>query len=189
VTDDANVPVLSVLGPAYLSVQMSSTISIQAVASLPVCASQKSNIVYKWTVFLQGVDTELTTTSQDSSRFLLPPYQLTVDKTYTVTIYATHGTSVSSTSVTVYVAHGNVNAIVLGGYSRASPINEPLVMNASISTDEDQATGVNLNYKVRDVCRLSLLGLSLLNCLHSPLCPYSLPLLNLFFVRHSGPAP
>ena len=182
VTGDSNQPALSVLGPTYLTVQLSSTISIQSIATLPICATDKAKVLYVWTVFLGGVDTGLTTTSQDSSKFLLPPYKLIVDKTYTVTVTATHGTSVTSTSVTVYVAHGNVDVIVLGGYSRASTITESLVMNATLSTDADEASGNNLLYKVQRVCCLLLCHFSSLNYQHSPLYPYSLLLFSSYTV-------
>ena len=156
VTDDRESPALSVLGQSHLQVLMSSAISIQSVATLPACASEQSNLVYTWTVFsVKGKQQNITglrTMSRDSSRFFLPPYQLTVDNSYLVIIKVVHGSSssgsYSSSNVTIYVAHGNVNAAVLGGYTRASPINEELTLDASISTDEDSSTSVNLIYKV-----------------------------------------
>ena len=157
VTADPNTPALSVLGKTSLTVQMSSTISIQSVATLPPCATDKSKMFYTWTVFyLKGREqyrTNLSTMSNDYTLFFLPPYQLKVDSTYLVNIKVTHGSSssksYSSTNITIYVAHGNVNAAVLGGYARASPIDKQLTLDASISTDDDESTGVNLNYKVK----------------------------------------
>jgi REJ domain/PT repeat len=194
VTADRNLPALSVLGPSHLQVLMSSVISIQSAATLPVCASKRSNIVYTWTVYYvegrQQIRTIITTMSRDSSRFLLPPYQLTVDSSYLVNIKVVQGSSssnsYSSSNITVYVAHGKVNAAVLGGYARASPINEQLTLDASISTDDDESTSVNLNYKVQHGQLVSQPRLYAINSSQPLIIRSSL---TLYLTRHSGPAP
>ena len=67
---------------------------------------------------------------------------------YTITL-TTNAMSVSGSilssnfyTVKVFVGHGAVVTAVKGGYAKRIPVNVPLVLNASISYDEDNAPGV-----------------------------------------------
>ena len=55
-----------------------------------------------------------------------------------------------SASTIVYVAHGVVTAAILGGYTRSVPLDQPLTLDASFSSDSDFPTSSvsALSYKV-----------------------------------------
>jgi hypothetical protein len=141
---DNNVPVLTIIGPSYQVIVASAPLSILSAASLSSCGQEIKGVGYVWTVMKSGVAIGVTTTSLDPSRFLLPSYSLSVDSTYTITITATVGSSSTSASVSIYVAHGKVAAAVVGGNTRSVPVEKPLVLDASISSDADVSPKVAL---------------------------------------------
>jgi REJ domain len=107
-------------------------------------------VTYAWAVQLNGQITAMNSTSSDSRTLSLPAYSLAVDKTYTVTVNATAGTSTTSASVEVYVAQGPVTATVKGGYAHSIPLDQELVLDASLSQDANiqQSKNKTLLYKV-----------------------------------------
>jgi hypothetical protein len=139
VSSDPNVPVLTIIGPSYQTITASSQLNILSTATLSSCASKATTVAYTWTVVLDSTTLSLASTSKDPRKFLLASYSLDVDKTYEIIITATAGTSSSSASVTVYVAHGDVTAVVAGGYTRSTPIDKLLALDASASTDSDES--------------------------------------------------
>ena len=152
-SSDPEVPNLIVIGPSYRLMVASSPLTILSAATQSSCIYETTDVTYSWTVKtgypLKPVD--ISSVSRDPSRFSLPAYNLTVDTTYIVTITASVGKSSTSVSVTVYVAHGTVTAAVIGGYKRSISVDQGVLLDASISTDEDaQPTAVaTLDYKVR----------------------------------------
>lgn len=117
------------------------------------------------------MDTAITSTSRDPSRFTLPSHYLAVDSTYTVTVTAKTNTSYSSASVTVYVYHGTVTTTVIGGYERSVPVNEDLTLDASSSRGDDVPSLRNqstLTYKVCSSLIRHALSCSAVLCLAIP---------------------
>ena len=153
VSADSSIPSLTIIGPSYLSLRASSPLTILSVATQSSCLSKTTDVTYLWTVQTGYPLTPVgkISVSRDPSRFSLPAYNLTVDATYIVTITASVGKSSTSASVTVYVGRGIVTAAVLGGYIRSVPVDQILILDASISTDDDtQPTATStLTYKVR----------------------------------------
>ena len=64
--------------------------------------------------------------------------------------------------MTVYVTHGIVTAAVKGGYKRSIPVDETILLDASISADDDAPpTAVStLSYEVSSL-HISTLSISL----------------------------
>ena len=107
-------------------------------------------VKYKWAVQLSGQSNAIVSTSSDPRTFSLPAYSLTTDKTYTITLNATAGTSSTSAFVEVYVAQGPVTASVKGGYAHSIPLDQELTLDASISQDANiqQSKNATLLYMV-----------------------------------------
>ena len=150
---DPKIPNLTIIGPSYRLIVASSPLTILSVFKQSSCISKDTAVAYSWTV-QTGYPLKpagLSSVSRDPSRFSLPAYNLTVDATYIVTITASVGKSSTSVSVTVYVAHGTVTAAVMGGYTRSIPANQDILLDASISTDDDAAPFAvsTLAYEVR----------------------------------------
>ena len=63
---------------------------------------------------------------------------------------ATVDTSSITASVTVYIEHGSITAVILGGDTRSAPVDQVLVLDASNSIDADLSpTAVStLSYQV-----------------------------------------
>jgi sugar lactone lactonase YvrE len=133
---DFTKPSLNLIGATYQTTLASSTLLLHSDASLSGCASTMA-LKYSWAVQLNGISTGLSSVSPDPTVFSLRPYTLTADKTYSVKLTASAGTSSSSATVNMYVPHGAVTAAVVGGDTRSVPIDLDLLLDASISTDAD----------------------------------------------------
>jgi REJ domain len=134
---DQTIPALNIVGAAYQTMLASSYLSIHSTASLSGCASATASLKYSWAVQLNGLETDIRSTSPDPTTFSLVPYSLAADQTYTVTLTASTGASSSTASVKVYVPHGDMSAAIAGGYSRSVPVDRDLVLDASNSSDSD----------------------------------------------------
>jgi REJ domain len=149
---DRDLPSVSIIGPLFQNMPASQPLTILSAASLSACSSKDAlaAVKYAWTVKSKFVDLALKTTSLDPSKFTLPAYALAFDETYVITITASSSTSSSFASTTVYIASGAIIAAVVGGYTRSSPVNKDLVLDASISYDSNiSPTAVStLIYKV-----------------------------------------
>ena len=143
-------PLLTIIGPTYRTIFASSPLTILSTVSLSNCATAAA-MSYKWTVELDGVLVSISSVSPDPLVFSAPPYTLSVDKTYKISLRATTSKSSATASVLVYVSRGDVTAAVVGGYSRSIPATEPLILDALISKDMDEPVGTasSLKYKVR----------------------------------------
>ena len=151
VVRDPFLPALSIIGPNYRSVVAAEEMSILSTVTLPSCCPLGTVVTYSWAVTLEGRQIGLPSTSLDPTRFSLRAYSLMVDNTYKITVTATAGKSSTSESVSVYVAHGAVTADIMGGLTRFTPIDAPLVLDASGSTDADVSPHLKstLSYLVR----------------------------------------
>ena len=153
VSTDPNTPILSLIGPSYGSIVASSPLSVQSVAALSSCAYSDASIAFLWEVAVgsPAVPTRIKSSSLDPSTFLLPSYSLTVDQTYTITLTASTSTSAVSVATIVYVAHGVVTAVIVGGSYRSAPVDKVLLLDASRSYDSDYPPSYTsiLSFKVK----------------------------------------
>ena len=151
VNTDPNIPLLSIIGPSYRTMVASSPLIILSVASLSSCASSALPVVFVWTVKNGGASVNMKSSSLDPSIFAVPSYGLVVNNVYTVTVTASTGMSTVSASTTVYVAHGVVTAVIVGGTYRSAPVDKALQLDASGSYDTDfpQISASMLSFKVQ----------------------------------------
>ena len=152
VKTDKNLPLLSIIGPSYRTIVASSPLTILSVATLSSCASS-APASFAWTV-KEGNRTAITdikSVSLDPSIFAIPSYRLVVNNNYTITITASTNTSKVSASAIVYVAHGVVTAVIVGGTYRSAPVDRVLQLDASGSYDSDypQTSVSMLSYQVQ----------------------------------------
>ena len=149
VSADKSSPLLTIIGSPYQTITSSQALSILSTVSLSSCVASMP-VKYKWVVELNGQSTAIISTSSDPRTFSLPSYSLKVDNTYTIILNATAGTSSTSASVEVYVAQGPVTAVVKGGYAQSIPVDQELVLDASISQDANiqQSKNSTLLYMV-----------------------------------------
>ena len=149
-SSDRNLPILAILGPSYRSITASDPLRVVSTASLTSCAPKHTVVEYKWAVTLDGKTTTIENRSQNPSNFFIPAYSLQVDGEYSITVTVFAGSSSISATAIVYVAHGPIKSVIVGGTTRCVPIDKILVLDASYTTDSDVApTAVsNLAYEV-----------------------------------------
>ena len=131
----------------------SSPLTILSVATLSSCASRALPVAFVWAV-KEGnstANTDITSSSLDPSIFVVPSYELVVNTVYTITVTASANTSTVSASTIVYVAHGVVTAVIVGGTYRSAPVDKVLQLDASGSHDSDypQTSTSMLTYQVQ----------------------------------------
>ncbi len=143
------VPLITISGSSLRTTKKSDALSIVSKGSMPSTCSSSDTISYTWATYIgTALQTALTSTGKNPSRFVLSAYSLAVNTMYTMKVTATAsstGTS-SSTSVQVYVTPGDVN-IVLSKSSSTYSVQRgsSLTIDASSSYDEDisSLTGVD----------------------------------------------
>ena len=124
----------------------SDALSLIGSGQLSVCAS--SNILnYTWSISnSSGYSFAVKSASRDPKTFLIAPYSFNVGSSYIATLTVTslnaHNIILSSGFVTAgfYITHGVVTAVIKGGYSREASYDQVLLLDASISSDEDTKT-------------------------------------------------
>ena len=130
----------------------SSPLTILSVATLSSCASRAS-VTFTWIVRSgnQTAPTSINSSSLDPSVFAIPSYGLVVDNVYTIMVTASTDMSTVSASTIVYVAHGVVTAVIVGGTHRSAPADKVLQLDASGSYDSDviQSSTSRLSYQVQ----------------------------------------
>jgi len=139
-----NLPVLTVSGSKYLTMYSFDVLSVNVIASVSSCATSKS-INYTTALYLNGISSDLKSTSSDPRYFILPAYSLSAGFTYSILFTATSMSASASESVSVIVERGLVHAIISGGSVRQSPVDKDLTIDASSSYDEDSSTS-DLSY-------------------------------------------
>ena len=113
---------------------------------LSPCAS--SNILsYNWSITnSSGYSLKIKSSSRDPKSFIVAPYIFPAGTSYTATLTVNslnaQGTILSSGLVTAgfYILHGVVTAAIKGGYNRQVSLDQVLLLDASISSDEDTKT-------------------------------------------------
>jgi hypothetical protein len=152
ISGNPNAPVLNIVGSKSLAIDPSSQLSIQSTVSFSSCATGKK-LSYAWEIYDSSSNLlEYSSSSSDPSKFLLAAYTLTAGKSYTATVTVTvaatslYAAVSSSLSVSVYVDHGDISAIVSGGYQRGDPEDTAISLDASGSVDYDYGPGNSAAY-------------------------------------------
>ena len=154
VSGDRNRPVVTIVGPSTVTTTAKSSLSLPGVATLSTCGTGSLSLNYTWffsVVTPQGPSTiNNKTQGKDPTTFYLPAYSLIAGRTYqaklTVNVQDAKFNVLSSSFATasVFVAHGAIVAQIRGNggsASRQTPVDQPLVIDGSLSYDEDFAPG------------------------------------------------
>ena len=147
VSGDPNLPVAFILGPVTRTMKAVDTLSLRGSAFASKCGLT-SLLTYNWSLTnASGTLMFSKSTSPDQRLYIAPAYSFIAGSSYFITLtviaLSSKGQLLSSAyAVTnIYVSHGNIIAAVRGGYVRESAVDKPLILDASISSDEDTSTG------------------------------------------------
>ena len=142
--NNPNTPTLNILGSRFMTINPSEVLSIQSTVSFSSCASGGTpSLSYAWLVYDSGMNLlAYESKSADKSKFKLNSYTLSPLNTYYIHVTATvvsddGGSASASSDVTVYVDHGDIEAIASGGYKRSDPEDRKVVIDAGDSIDYD----------------------------------------------------
>lgn len=149
------IPSVQILGASLIAIIPSQSLRVTSATAVPSCNGTSPQLKQSWSVLLGNVILpDLQSTSVNPTVLRLQPYSLSVGYTYNMIFTASLGAATSSASVTVSVVHGQVIAIVVGGYVRQSPIDSPFSMDASSSFDEDQQPGTTSQLTFSWMCKV-----------------------------------
>lgn len=148
VLSDPNLPVVSILGGLTRTIKALDTLEVEGRAALSNCAASQT-LRYNFTLYNSTGGTMVSTvTNIDPRKFSAPAFYFVVGNSYSVILRVklisdvTQRTlSTGYTNFRLYIQHGVVKAAVRLGYSREVLVNEVLIMDASISSDEDSSLG------------------------------------------------
>lgn len=169
IVSSADLPVISIAGPASISMVPSSSLSLVASSRASSCSSSTTSLVYAWSVYKDGAAmTSLKSTSRNALTFSLNAFALNSSSIYTVQFSANSSSASVSTQVTVVVKTGAVKAVIAGSSARL--ISSDVTLDASSSVDESFASNRYLQFSwlctiastdaFGDDCTSSLLGSS-----------------------------
>jgi hypothetical protein len=142
---DGNIPTASVLGSLSRTIFVSDTLEIMALGQPSSCSSS-TTLFYSWKVYNTYVlDLSIQSLSADPRKLKLNPYTLSPGTTYQCQTSVTSSSGgFSSVMAQVYVASREIAVLVTGGYVRSSPVNKPLLLDASRSADMNLNPALNL---------------------------------------------
>ena len=163
ISENPNIPVVSITGSKSLLMVRSGALSISSVATFSSCATEK-NLAYEWIVMKTNASTtitvkDLTSTSVDSRRFALKPFALDLSTTYSFTVraitkildtatniyYLDYNSSATATA-TVYVYSGAITAAISGSAVQRTAFDTALDLDAAATLDDDSPTNTHLNF-------------------------------------------
>lgn len=172
IAGNPNIPSVSIVGSGSMSLfTPTQSISITAAASFSSCATAAKSLGYSWdlldssgfSVFdNDGRRLASTTSSVDPKILTLTPHSLLPGYTYyaqvTVTSYsaASGGIALGTSSAIsgFFVQHGKVVAVVTGGVTRTNPEDQPFILDARLSYDEDLDPMADQNLKYVWTCTI-----------------------------------
>jgi hypothetical protein len=147
---DAVIPTVSIAGNRVLEITTSNGLMLAGDAR--AASSRSSSAVglsTSWAVYLDGVPTDISSTSRNPYNFGVAPYALQTGKVYEIVFSAViAGGKSASCSVQVIVKTGELKAVIAGSNQRSVRIQESLVLDGSSSKDEDlaPASALSLSY-------------------------------------------
>ena len=152
ISGDRNKPQVTIAGSNTVTTTAKAGVSLDGSALLSSCGAASNSLNYTWffsVITPKGLPSSVKNVSQskDPTVFYLPAYSLLVGRSYlaklTVFVQTASGVTVSSgfATKTVIVQHGLIQALYRGADSRQVPVDQPLVIDASVSYDEDYAPG------------------------------------------------
>lgn len=147
---DAVIPTVSIAGNRIMEITTSKGLMVAGDAR--AASSRSSSAVglsTSWSVYLDGVPTDISSTSRNLYNFGVAPYALQTGKVYEIVFSAViAGGKSASCSVQVIVKTGELKAVIAGSNQRSIRIQELLVLDGPTSKDEDLAptSALSLSY-------------------------------------------
>ncbi|CAM9799801.1 unnamed protein product, partial [Ectocarpus fasciculatus] len=137
-------PLVTIFGETLRTNKRSTELLLSGSAFVTLCdgTSSSKRLTYSWVVTDSSgaVLPDVKSVSLDPQTFLLPPNQLVPGEIYKFTLRARHlDTEVSGSAYThVSIPHGDVVAVIIGGSERSTRVGEILILDGSLSFDEDE---------------------------------------------------
>ena len=157
VSGDRNRPLVTILGPPTVTTTAKSALSLPGVATLSSCGTGSLSLNYTWffsIVTPLGPSTiNNKTQGKEPTTFYLPAYSLFAGRMYQakLAVYVQDAKfnrlSSSFATASVFVGHGAIVSQIRGNGGSASrqvPVDQPFVIDGSLSYDEDFAPGRTL---------------------------------------------
>eukprot|EP00597_Dinobryon_sp_UTEXLB2267_P011073 CAMPEP_0170102850 /NCGR_PEP_ID=MMETSP0020_2-20130122/3125_1 /TAXON_ID=98059 /ORGANISM="Dinobryon sp., Strain UTEXLB2267" /LENGTH=1395 /DNA_ID=CAMNT_0010326267 /DNA_START=600 /DNA_END=4788 /DNA_ORIENTATION=- len=139
------IPSITLPGELFRTSYRNRLLTVISATSLPSCTSSSSSGIldYEWSIYTNGVKVfSIVSISRDKTKFILPPYSLTANTTYsieaTVSIRGSFPLQSSSASIEINVLVGNIRAVIDGGLTQNMRVLTTLDIDASGSYDEDK---------------------------------------------------
>jgi hypothetical protein len=150
-----DIPNVSISGVKSRSVFRRGRLELTANAFTAFCGQSTSTkfLEYRWSIFVDGGATNVTSISKQPSQFILPGYSLTPQSLYnvSVTVYSSISGLSATSVVDIFVDQADVKAVVAGGSVQSLNAGSSIVLDASSSYDDDidGVTGLDagLNYQ------------------------------------------
>jgi len=160
VSSSTLIPLVSLNSQSYRTIDRRSWLSVSGSAYTVGCDSNSnlnsgsnsgssgkqstSSLGYSWRLQRNGVmltDAVFQSRSVNPKVFQLPPYILSVGELYVLTLSVKSSISQrsSSTSMSIFVESGKIYALISGGNDVGLPVDGMIVVDGSLSYDEDQS--------------------------------------------------
>ena len=134
------IPTVSILGSYNVIMKASAALSVQTKTTPSACATS-STVIYAWTVLLGNVIVPVTSTSLNPSAFRANPYTFTTGNQYEIQVNAsTLDGGYAISLMHVYIAPGQIVAIISGSSIVSVAIDRAFELDASSSYDENYPT-------------------------------------------------
>jgi hypothetical protein len=139
-------PFVKILGSSSVSMYRHYPLRLKSMALVEECGKNVSfGIDYDWSIqpilgeVSQASLTSIKSISQNKALYVLPRYSLSAGIVYKVglTVKSLLYSTVSQTSVTISVLHGNLHAIIKGGSKQVFQLSTTSTIDGSSSYDED----------------------------------------------------
>lgn len=151
VSSNANIPQVSILGPSLVNILSWQSLNLVADASVIQCGNViDGDLSYLWSVYQGiGIISGIVSESLNPSTFMLSPFSLKPNTTYTVQVIVfidKNSKKSNSASVIVQVGISGVVAVISGGSTWTASAMSKIVLDASLSYDIDFPNRNNLTY-------------------------------------------
>ncbi|KAJ1427688.1 REJ domain-containing protein, partial [Ochromonadaceae sp. CCMP2298] len=141
----AAIPSVSIAGSRLVLTTHAEAISLSALASMPACAQSAGDLSYKWSLYKDTtLVTNIPSIAKDPRNYKLSPFSLSVPSFYTVQVVVqASGGAQATASVKLQIVSGGVVARLNGGINRRYSSTSMLLLDASVSYDEDDPLNTN----------------------------------------------
>ena len=152
-------PSITILGASNIVLNAGDQLILSASATASSCLNQSVSLNYIWSLYPNTMN--LFSISKNPSQYLLPVYSLSPGQSYTVRLTVQTKSAKlkslgqSSTQITVIVIRSSLSAIIKGGTDFHPPVDQPFILDATLSRDYDLPSTVPQNLYFSWTCYIS----------------------------------